>query len=76
MAYDGRWGLAAIRCEAATVRMLLEELEQLTGNDAEQVGHQLGERLAVLARRLDDASRSLGEPGSRSPRPAFETPKG
>ena len=72
MAYDELWGLAAIRCEAATVRMLLEELEQLTGNDAEQVGHQLGERLAVLARRLDDASRSLGEPEPSSPRRDLE----
>ena len=76
MAYEGTWGLAAIRCEAATVRMLLEELEQLTGNDAEQIGHQLGERLAVLARRLDDASRSLGEPDAGSHCGDLEPAKG
>jgi hypothetical protein len=52
--------LAEARREAATVRTLLEELEQLTGNAAEQVSDQLAEELAVLARRLLDASAAIG----------------
>jgi hypothetical protein len=59
MVLDEPLDLAAIRREAATVRMLLQELEQLTGGEAQQVGQQLGERLAVLAGRLLDASRLL-----------------
>jgi hypothetical protein len=53
--------LTAIRREAAMVRTLLEELEQLTGSAAEHhVGDQLAEALVILARKLVDVSTAMG----------------
>jgi CHAD domain-containing protein len=48
-----------IRREAATVRTLLEALEQLTGNEAEHVSQQLAEQLATLGRRLLDTAAAI-----------------
>jgi hypothetical protein len=59
--------LTAIRREAAMVRALLEELEQLTGTAAEHVGQQLAEGLVTLARRLVDASTAMGCPWGIDP---------
>jgi hypothetical protein len=71
--------LTAIRREAAMVRALLEELEQLTGTSAEHVGQQLAEGLVTLARRLVDASTAMGcswgiDPGRDKSVAAIPTP--
>jgi hypothetical protein len=70
--------LAEARREVATVRMLLEELERLTGEAAEQVSRQLADELAVLGRRLLDASAAIGRGGAsqRAPDGASARPVG
>jgi hypothetical protein len=51
--------LVGARREAALVRALLQELEQLTGDASRQLSEQLAEELAVLAHRLLEASAAI-----------------